>query len=372
MGGREGGGEGAARDSLVAPLVGAVGEALKDFHPRRYAKGGLELTAEQADSVSAALRQQLLKEEGAEVRRKAKLHDTYLKRVGQNRRSNEDWCKALDAALYQVTGKGLSRFLAALRCGALSAGQKRSLEPSEEGEQELGHSKRRAMISGVYGERYAELQSDRHADFPVLHLCLDAGPTGAPAVVHALAHGLRVTANFDVLHGVACCISEGVSSSGLMLARLQGAVLCRLRRGPFAPGGGNHGMLRSAAESYFRLRSIDCVVFQLCYEDLLGCSGIRQGDPQSEECQLAVWEWAKEVALYNATEGENTKLSRWWSWEGSMRKQLQTWPVLLVVLAWLGFERGWWKSANESPLLRRCQQPEVGDAPLPGQPEEPR
>jgi hypothetical protein len=90
--------------------------------------------------------------------------------------------------------------------------------------------------------------------------------------------------------------------------------------------------------------------------------------PPPEAHQREVFNWARGEAV-GAAEGANVKLSRWWSYEQSSREMFKRRYIDLTTLLWIGYRRGWWKSAGQCPLLSLAggEAAAEGGAPMPGE-----
>jgi hypothetical protein len=236
---------------------------------------------------------------------------------------------------------------------------------------------RTSTLVGVCAEELPELllqDPETGATPGVLHVSMDMGPVGFSAAMFLSQRGLRVTFQFDLLHRVVSDLAEGISDCGLGLLRAQCAVACRVHKGPFSPGGAQHHALREAAEDYFSKRDPSCDLWQCLYPELAVAARVRETHPDvwSDAAVQATWDWARR-AMLNAEEGANTRLARWFSFEETSRAALAVWPATLLCLVWLGWTKGWWKTPEQSPLLKLVgQAPAVAEAePLPGDAEQP-
>ena len=88
----------------------------------------------------------------------------------------------------------------------------------------------------------------------------------------------------------------------------------------------------------------------------------------SAEHLLRVWRWCEQV-LTEKTSCGTAKTSRWWSFEERSRHALQHRWCDVMLMIYIGFRKGWWKTFSQSPLatLDLDLQPGEDDEPLPGE-----
>ena len=93
-----------------------------------------------------------------------------------------------------------------------------------------------------------------------------------------------------------------------------------------------------------------------------------EGEFGSIEHMEKVWAWCK-GRLLGQSEGDASKLSRWWNFEVLGRRCLKDRFPNLLVLLWIGSRKSWWQSAAQCPLYRPdSPEPEdAADEPLPGE-----
>lgn len=216
---------------------------LADFQPQRAKAIVGETCAEKAEHrelTAAALRASFEVEATARDRRLAGELTKLLQNEGQQRKANMDWVFALDHQLFQVLGVELGYFAAPRRLGLLCNGEKRLTSMQVPGELDR---RARSVIVQVDGVQYFEVglkMVDGKRHLPALHLSSDMGPVGLPAQHWLLKHvGLRATCIFDILPRLHGDLWGATGATGLLVVRLDYMQVCKIRKGPFRPGGRN-------------------------------------------------------------------------------------------------------------------------------------
>lgn len=170
--------------------------------------------------------------------------------------------------------------------------------------------RKRACVRGREGREFENpiLIKDGVRVAPVLHLSTDMGPIGLPAQQFmANRMGLRITSSFDLLHRLQANLHDAQQGAGLLLTRFQFQVVTRMRRGPFQPGGGNHGLLHSSAEEFFQLSTAENPIFQAMFDELTEAAGMQGPHAGTEEHQQALWHWCRSQLLSKG-EGREARL----------------------------------------------------------------
>eukprot|EP00959_Pyramimonas_sp_CCMP1952_P099586 2082037-Pyramimonas_sp.AAC.1 len=96
------------------------------------------------------------------------------------------------------------------------------------------------------------------------------GPVGFSAIQYIL-NGMRcrATASSDFLHLMHGCVVTATTLSGLSAVRFEYIQVCKLRKGPFRPGGKNCAVMRAAAKKFFELNDEKSIIFGYIYEELV-------------------------------------------------------------------------------------------------------
>lgn len=283
----------------------------------------------------------------------------------RERKSNRDLLLKVDNMLQSALGFGLSSYLPKQIVGPLQPGAARVFvqRPNPLTKQ----AERRSVIKEPDGSRHFEvprLLVGGRLIAPCLHWASDQGSVGLSASLFLLfGQKLWMTMSHDVLHRLANDLLEGITSSGLMLIRLEYVVVARMRRGPFDKQG-FHGQLREAAADLAQTLEVDNVLFELLYEDLVSESAELRRTPGigTTEHMHTTLAWVKNQLLRRGC-GENVVTSRWFSWEQGSRSSSSYRFVDLLLLTFIGQQKGWWKNMQECPLRARL-------APAPAEQEE--
>lgn len=101
------------------------------------------------------------------------------------------------------------------------------------------------------------------------------------------------------------------SATGLLAVLLEYMQVCKIRKGPFRPGGRNGAVLRAAPEEFFDLNDEESPLFLYVYEGWAATSPFGTfglGEPWHMKDVLA---WAK-AQLLGAGDGDDFT-SRWFS-----------------------------------------------------------
>lgn len=213
---------------------------------------------------------------------------------------------------------------------------------------------------------------------PALHLAADQGAIGLPACLWLLiSRRLRMPLTHDLFHRLHNDLQEGLTSSGLMLIRLQYSVVAKMRRGPFEKQA-HHSLLKSAAAELAHTMEIDSPLFEVMYEDIVSESDHLSslGDIGSTAHMQATLAWVKDELAKRGI-GQKVVTARCFSWEQTSRSASRSRFVDLLLLLYLGQQKKLWTAFNQCPLLQRLvpslmsdvaqQEPDTagGDAPPP-------
>ena len=157
---------------------------------------------------------------------------------------------------------------------------------------------------------------------------------------------LRGTTDWDIFHRLHNDVIDAAGDAGLCIVRLEAATVCALRRGPFKSEG-HQGTLLSAARDLWKL-PVPNSLLDLFYDDLCRDFGVQpEGDTDH-----VMWVWKTCCSsLMAANLGSAAKNSRWFSIEALSRHQKSMRTSNLLLLIFLGFQRGWWRTWDETPLL---------------------
>lgn len=187
---------------------------------------------------------------------------------------NREMAMAIDNAL-RVGGLSLSTFLPAKRLEPLLPSERRNFTELPANMQVAGTSNMRACIwDEVSGSTRVEmpraLGPDGKVFMPSLHKTCDEGSIGLPMAHWAdLFVKLRSTLLEDKWHRLWNDLKSGLVSSKLWIVVCERTVVWNLMTAPFQ----NHGfgsVTHSAADEYFRTRSIECPIFCSLFEDPQG------------------------------------------------------------------------------------------------------
>lgn len=266
------------------------------------------------------------------------------------RMANIEWIQAFDNALVRGIGHGLAFWLPQVRLGRLPLGARRYFVDMASGSEMLV---RRSCVEERSGARRLESPQkivDGRRAHPVLHMFSDLGSVGHPgANFLCRGLGLRCTLFFDLLHRVSCDIEDASNGAGLRMLDMEFTQVVKMRQGPWQPGGGHHGLLKGAAAEMFEHTSAASnVIFQALLEDL--AEEVQTTAPVgSSEWEKEVWQGAK-ATLLSEYKGDNTKASRWWSYEVNSRALQSKVAQTKLNLIYLGSQKGWWKNYENCPL----------------------
>lgn len=125
---------------------------------------------------------------------------------------------------------------------------------------------------------------------PTLHIASDMGPVGLAAQQVLLCRvGLRMTTSWDNLHRLQANLQHAQQDAGLLLVKFEFAVVCKLRKGPFKPGGANWSLLKDASREFVETVDSSNALFQLLFDDLSSEASIGGVAEGSEEHEEALW-----------------------------------------------------------------------------------
>lgn len=321
-------------------------------------KARQELTEQQlAQDAHQAVKQLLsshVMSERAE-KSKAAAGDVGKKAVSE-RLANREFLRCLDHQWSRGAGVALADFLPGRRLRALQATEERyyiempcpiTQEPR----------KRSCIHNKATGERFIEVPHVivDGARQPKLtwHCCQDMGPVGWSAMTwFFLKAGARGTQIWDRLHRLHNDRLDGISEAGLTMVRLEWAPVLNMRLGPFQKSG-NHQLLMQAAREMFQRLDHTNAVYAHLYESICHDMGCHTDTDFATPCHMAaVWK-RLEGLMCNAARGEAMKLNRWWSWElraASIIKGNGGIHALFMLLIYVGYRRGWWKTYEQCPL----------------------
>lgn len=276
----------------------------------------------------------------------------------------------LDGQLRAGAGFGLSHFLPKVRARAAGPGERRYMATI------MGHDgqpTKRSCLETEDKQRIIEVPRflrDGAPMTPVLHVSCDQGSIGLPALLHLQgAVGLRMTITCDIFHRIHNDLADSASQAGMTILRLEYLAVAKMRQGPFA-GQANHSILSASAAEMSKVWTAECPAFQLLYRDLVAehPEALQSADIGTESHQQRTWEWCC-AELQNAPLGTSAKTSRWFSFEEQGRSSSKRRWLDVLVLCYLGVQRGWWKDATGNPLLVASSLADAPDSglPLPGE-----
>lgn len=194
---------------------------------------------------------------------------------------------------------------------------------------------------------------------PALHMVSDMHSVEFGFLKWAIQRtGMRGTIVFDRFHGVHNAVDEGVQKAGLTMAVMEWRVFLDCRRKPF-DGCGNHAALLESMEELREQSSSRNMLFRVLASGIASDFGIQEPDGDEEEFFEEVWQTCHREFLKEGI-GEEAKPSRWFASQRRARScEQQRYSTLLAIL-WLGYKRKWWKTIDDTPLLRNQQLcPEV-------------
>eukprot|EP00971_Amphidinium_carterae_P348607 6490589-Amphidinium_carterae.1 len=286
------------------------------------------------------------------------------------RKTNRSFLRSLDASLVGGLGWGLREFKPARLIGALPEGATRYIA-----EVALPDGSRvpRSCIALASGAREMEVPRKFVGGAccrPVLHIAADQGP-GSMAGYLWLKTGLRLrcSLSFDLFHRLTNDWRSGFKAGSLNLLLLEFKIFTSMRHGPWQRQGTDQ-LLRELAEEYFSLSpgGVDDPLFNVMYDQILGDNPQLAGQPHvgSAEHIHEVWEWSR-AQMLGAGIGEKDDLSRWWAWEQQSRLVKPLRSLTLMLLAYLGMRRKWWKTASEPLMGWMVADADGSDEPLPGE-----
>lgn len=285
------------------------------------------------------------------------------KKAVLERLANREFLRCLDHQWVRGAGISLADFLPGRRLRALHATEERyyvelpcpiTQEP-----------RRRSCIENkATGERFIEVPhvivDGARQPKMTWHCCQDMGPLGWPGMTwFFLKAGARGTQIWDRLHRLHNDRLDGISEAGLTMVRLEWAPVLNMRLGPFQKSG-NHGLLMEAAREMFKRLDHSNAVYAHLYDSICHDLGCHTDPDFGSSCHMAsVWK-RLEGLMCNAARGEAMKLNRWWSWEiraVHMLKGAGGIHALFMLLIWVGYRRGWWKTYEQCPLSAHFESP---------------
>ena len=281
--------------------------------------------------------------------------------VALARRVNQEFIEGFDWALVKMNGWGLGDFRPRKRKYSLEAGETRCLEEEPCAWWNLEEPPRkRAMTQDAEGTRaraaLEEILDGNQLYRPTCHLHCDMGSHSWYGAVYLVMKPIiRGTLSFDILHRWTNDQAFGVSEAGLTVMRLEVLGAMNIRRGPFNKNG-NHASMLTAAKDLFASQTSYGPLFSYYYEELCrdwGEEGPRVGTAAHMQ---EMWLQAQD-RLTNATLGKPAKRSRWFSWEQMFAFQRENRVLTKMLLIFIGFRRGWWKTFDGSPLVHELDAP---------------
>lgn len=288
------------------------------------------------------------------------------------RKSNRDILIKVDNMLRAGCGFGVSTFVPKVSAKALPEGAVRYFAPMAH--PETGNMERRSCIAFPDGTRQVEVPRMLVGSTlvrPTLHLCADQGSVGMSCYLYMLLGiGCRMTLVPDLFHRLHNDMLGAVAEAGLSMVRAECFIPARMRRGPFDKQG-NHAVLKGASQEMGRVLAVDNPLFEMLYDDLVAESEELRTlpEPGSREHMEATFEYLKEKAR-SVGAGCDARTSRWWAWEETARQCAKRRWADLFVLLWLGRQRKWWTSWNDSPLRKRSMKQDDCEQALPGDAEQ--
>ena len=273
------------------------------------------------------------------------------------RKSNIEWLERFDSTLKLSTGHGVQAFapLDALR--PLKEGERRELRDVEGAQAAV--SKRSFIVEGDSARlEISAVAVQGEGIVNRLHMVSDMGSVGQPGAWFLVA-GNVISGSFtwDLLHRLQSGVQEATKEAGLTILRLGYLQVLKMRKGPFSVGGANFWTLKGCAMELFRTVPWDNVLAQAIYPYV--ADGMPEAvDYGSPRHMQDAWKYA-EYMLVNKSTCEAAKSGRWWSFEERSRASLCRRGCDLLVLIFLGFKRGWWRTMSRCPLF--CVEGAHGD-----------
>lgn len=235
-----------------------------------------------------------------------------------------------------------------------------------------GHPEQRSCLELEGGTRCIEvprlIDGEGQRQHLVLHLACDQGSIGLPALMYLqYSVGLRMTVSNDLFHRVHNDIVDSVAEAGLMLVRLEYLVAAKVRQGPFA-GQANCSIMASAAAEMSVCWTAENPVFQLLYRDIVAehPEALGSADIGTKEHMATAWEWCC-AELQRVSCGSNVKTGRWFSFEEQGRESSGRRWLDVLLLSFLGLQRGWWKHFGDNPVASAMDGLDDNEQPLPGE-----
>ena len=275
----------------------------------------------------------------------------------QQRAANRAFMTAVDHQLFVGCGLTAQLFIAKNPLRRLEDGEERVFKQLVDDD---GSEYRRSVIkkTGASSGRW-ELPIVRHNGRPVVpntwHTVMDMGTVGDPALnwFFRSANGVG-TQVWDILHRRTCDWAAGYTLAGLNINRFEWQSVVTMRKGPFGKQA-NHSILLGVAKAFFSNTTHESDLFTFFYPMLCTSMGNRDDADYGEANHYKkVWEVVKGHML-NANVAENVKPARWWSLECRGSQMLNEAGSLfgtLLLLVYMGWQRGWWKNFQDTPLFK--------------------
>ena len=351
-------GSGREFHKLGSPVVGWATQEIKDYRSKRKAVNAVLADGDVADAdtvatvdgLRALFDAELQQDEAA--RRQRRLDAMKFNRLPA-REANRELIENLDQGMRAVRLHGLSLFRKT-RGIALVSNEHQEFYIAE-AESVFGGTRMRACVEDTQtGESWfcldEDVDEDCAVDEPVWHCSADFGSIGFPGL-QFLKNGLNLnmTAVPDRFHQLICCWKGGQSAAGLTLKSFEYKPVVDLHFGPFGSQA-THGVLVGVCKEFFETESWDGPTFSYFYDDICAADG--EADPAmgSDNHRREKFAECRE-RLAASTQGDHLKDGRWWSKESRGMATLDCPPLLLMLLIFLGFRRGWWASFSETPLF---------------------
>lgn len=216
------------------------------------------------------------------------------------RLSNKDFLKRLDGMLMAGCGFGLANYIPKRQALPLKKNEVRYFVKRED--PSTGEEENRSCLRLESGDTVFEVPrvvQEGQLVAPILHVSADQGSVGWPALVYLLyGRKCRMTLEGDIFHRCHNDVLEAVTTSGLMVIRLEYLQICRLRRGPWS-GQANTSIMRSAALEMRRLHDHTSPLFVILYESIVRESPYLQSIPDigSDEHMAKSFDWMMKETL---------------------------------------------------------------------------
>lgn len=143
------------------------------------------------------------------------------------------------------------------------------------------------------------------------------------------------------------------------MCRLELGVVFNLRKGPFKKSS-HHRVVVAAGIEFFEEAGPQNLLFQILYPHIAFDLGLdADSDHGTQEHMISVWLKLKGTWAESQKQGDFLNMSRWFAWEVRAHNFIVSCggpAALLMVLTWVGFRRGWWRSIGETTLVGWASQ----------------